>query len=222
MVLHLQNFDKIRIIFLQIDQSDHHTGENRLDSFLFIAGLGELQSNTGFVLPHPNLGLCAAHIIDGGLSHGNNSGNVGTDDVLARLFIAAVTGDGESGDPLVLGEKFASNHKLQCDLGDLDLGVGLTMADVTLLALLSLVTDDVDLLALAVLDDLSLDDSALDDGGADLDGLAVDDSQDLLELDGLLSLDVQLLNEQDIALGNGVLLATGNNNSLHFCVSPTS
>ena len=109
-MLHLQNFDKIRIIFLQVDQSDHHTGKHCLNGLFLIAGLGELQGDSGFILPYPNLGLCAAHIIDGGFGHCNNGTDVGTDNVLATLFIAAVTGNGESCDSLVLGKKLAFNH----------------------------------------------------------------------------------------------------------------
>ena len=62
------------------------------------------------------------------------------------------------------------------------------MADVALLVLLGLVADDVDLLALAVLDDLCLDAGTLNNGSAELGVLAVQDSQDLLELDLGLSL----------------------------------
>ena len=104
----------------------------------------------------------------------------------------------------------------QSDLGDLHLGVGLTMADGLLLALLSLVLEDGDLLGLAVLDDLSLDGCTLNNGRANLGVLAVQDSQNLLELHGSLSLSVQLLDVQDIALSNGVLLATGHDNCFHF------
>ena len=75
-------------------------------------------------------------------------------------------------------------YQLQCDLGDLHLGVGLTMTDLLLLALLGLVLQDVDLLALAVLDDLGLNGGTLDDGSTDLGVLTIQDSQDLLELDG--------------------------------------
>ena len=95
------------------------------------------------------------------------------------------------------------------------------MADVLLLALLSLVLQDVDLLALAVLDDLSLNGGTLDNGSTDLGVLTVQDSQDLLELDDGLSLSVQLLDEQDITLSDGVLLATSNDNCLLFLNSPT-
>ena len=90
------------------------------------------------------------------------------------------------------------------------------MTDVLPLTLLGLVLDDVDLLALAVLNDLSLDDSTFNNGSADLGILAVQDSQNLLELDGLLSLNVQLLDVQDITLSHGVLLTAGHDNCFHF------
>ncbi len=157
MVLHLQNFDIIRIFVPQTAKIDHHAGKNCLDRLFFIAGYGEHQGDTSLLVLDPDFCLGAAHIIDGGFCHGNNSGDGGTDDVGACLSVTAVTRDTKTGDPVILGEKFASSHSvlLQCDLGDLDLGVGLTMTDLLLLALLSLVAQDVDLLALAVLDDLS-------------------------------------------------------------------
>ena len=96
------------------------------------------------------------------------------------------------------------------------------MTDLLLLALLSLVLQDVDLLALAVLDDLSLNSSALNNGSTDLGVLTVQDSQDLLELDNGLSLSVQLLDVQNVTLSDGVLLATSDDNCLHFFHSPTS
>ena len=96
------------------------------------------------------------------------------------------------------------------------------MADVLLLVLLSLVTNDIDLLALAVLDDLSLDSCTLNNGSADLGVLAVQHCQNGIELDGGLCLSVQLFDEQDITLSHGVLLATGHDNCFHFLISPTS
>ena len=90
------------------------------------------------------------------------------------------------------------------------------MTDLLLLALLCLVLQNVDLLALAVLDDLSLNGGTLNDGSTDLGVLTVQDSQNLVELDDGLSLGVQLLDVQDITLSDGVLLATSNDNCLHF------
>ena len=90
------------------------------------------------------------------------------------------------------------------------------MALLLLLALLGLVLEHSDLLSLAVLYDLSLDSCALNQGSTDLGVLTVQDSQDLLELYLSFSFHVQLLDVQNIALGHGVLLATGNDNCFHF------
>ena len=40
-MLHLQNFDIIRIVIPQGAEVEHHTGKNCLDAVLFIAGCGE-------------------------------------------------------------------------------------------------------------------------------------------------------------------------------------
>ena len=62
------------------------------------------------------------------------------------LSITTVAGDGESGDSIVFREKFASCHsQLQSDLGDLNLGVRLTVTDLLLFVLLGLVAEDGDL-----------------------------------------------------------------------------
>ena len=213
MVLHLQNFDIIRIVVPQRTQSHQHSGKHSLNGVLLVAGRGEGQGDAViFPILDPDLGLGAAHIVDGGFGHGNDSGDGGADNVLSRLVIIAVTRDGESGDPLALGVKFASCHKLQSDLGDLHLGVRLAMTDVLLLVLLGLVADDVDLLALAVLDDLGLDAGTLHSGSTDLGVLAVQNSQNLIELDGSLGFRTHLFHEPDLALGYGVLLTTGHDN----------
>ena len=194
MVLHLQNFDIIRIVVPQAAKIEHHTGKNCLDRILFVAGCGEGQGNAGICLFDPDLSLGAAHIIDGGFGHGNSGGNGGADNVGAGLTVAAVTGNGESCDSVVLGKKFASGHNsLQCDLGDLNLGVRLTMTHLALLVLLGLVLEDDQLLSLAVLDDLSLDSCTLDNGSTDLRVFAVQNCQNLVELNGLLCLSVLLL-----------------------------
>ena len=93
------------------------------------------------------------------------------------------------------------------------------MTDVGLLVLLRLVLQHVDLLALAVLHDLGLHSGTLHNGSTDLGVLTVQHGQDLVELHGGLGLGVQLLDEGDVALGDGVLLATRsleNNNTLSF------
>ena len=83
------------------------------------------------------------------------------------------------------------------DLFDLDLGVRLTVALLGLGVLLGAVFEDDNLLALAVLDDLAGDRSAANHGRANLGSLAVQDSQNLVKVDGVASLDVELLNIDD-------------------------
>ena len=90
------------------------------------------------------------------------------------------------------------------------------MADVLLLVLLSLVLQNVDLLALAILDDLSLDCCTLNNGSTDLGVFAIQHCQNLVELYGSLCLNLQLFDEQDITLSDGVLLATSYDNCFHF------
>ena len=89
------------------------------------------------------------------------------------------------------------------------LGVGLTMALLALVALLRLILEDDDLLALAVLHDSGLHLSALHDGSAKGSLVIAQDSQNLIEGHGVTSLDGQLLDEEGIALGHLVLLAAG-------------
>ena len=89
MVLHLQNFDIIRIVFLEREQRDQHAGKHSLNSFLFIAGSRERQSDASIFFLDADLGLCATYIIDGGFGHGNNGGN-GCDDTLFALVDGTV------------------------------------------------------------------------------------------------------------------------------------
>ena len=75
MVLHLQNFNIIRIFVPQIAKIQEHTGKHCLDRLFFIAAGGEGQGDTGLLVLDPDLGLCTQHIVDGGFGHGNNGGN---------------------------------------------------------------------------------------------------------------------------------------------------
>ena len=75
------------------------------------------------------------------------------------------------------------------------------------------------LCALAALDDISGDACAFDNGCAELCGLTVDNSQNLVELNRLAGCDIQLLNEDNVALGYALLLAAGHDYSMlheHF------
>ena len=87
-----------------------------LHGLFFIAGYGEGQGDTSLLVLDPNLGLCAAHIIDGGFGHGDNSGNGGADNVGTGFSIAAVTGDGESCDSVGIHKKLASSHNYRAIL----------------------------------------------------------------------------------------------------------
>ena len=89
------------------------------------------------------------------------------------------------------------------------------MALTLAIALLGIVLEDPDLLALAVLHHSGGHGSALHYGSAEGSLVAVQDGQDLVEGDGLSGLGLQLLDEQGIALGHLVLLAAGLNNSVH-------
>ena len=84
------------------------------------------------------------------------------------------------------------------------------------ITLLGVVLEDADLLALAVLHDGSLDRSTLHHGSAESGLLAVDDSQDLVKLDGFAGLAGQLLDEDHVALSDLVLLAAGHDDCVHL------
>ena len=70
------------------------------------------------------------------------------------------------------------------------------------------------LLALAVLDDVCGNGCALDDRCGEHGVLAVDDGQNLVELNGLASLNVELFDEDDVALCDALLLAAGHDDSM--------
>ena len=89
------------------------------------------------------------------------------------------------------------------------------MALTLAVTLLGVVLEDADLLALAVLDDGSLHGSALHNGGAEGGLFAVDDGQDLVELDGVAGFLVQLLDVDHVALSDLVLLAAGHDDCVH-------
>ena len=84
------------------------------------------------------------------------------------------------------------------------------------ITLLGVILEDADLLALAVLHDGSLNGSTLNNGSTEGCVLAVQDSQDLLELNGFAGLDGQLLDEEHVALCDLVLLTAGHDDCVHF------
>ena len=89
------------------------------------------------------------------------------------------------------------------------------MTQLTGLTLLGLVGEDGDLLTLAVLQHIGGDGSTLHIGSADLQVRIVVQSDHLIEGDrGFLS-NIQLLNVQNVAVLNLVLLAAGFDNCVH-------
>ena len=66
-------------------------------------------------------------------------------------------------------------------------------------ALLGTIGDDVELLALAVLDDLADNGSAFNNGSANLNSALLANGQDFFEGDFAVSLSVQLLNKNAVA-----------------------
>ena len=89
----------------------------------------------------------------------------------------------------------------------------MTLADHA--ALLGTIGQDVELLALAGLDDLGNNGSALNNGSADLDSALLANGENLIEGDFAVVLSVQLLDVDDVAALNAVLLATGFDNCVH-------
>ena len=88
--------------------------------------------------------------------------------------------------------------------------MALLLADV----LLGLILEDDDLPALAVLDDFRLGANALNIGLADRYSITIGDHQHV-EIDGFANLGIELFNEDLVALLDLVLLAAGNDNSVH-------
>ena len=89
----------------------------------------------------------------------------------------------------------------------------MTLADHA--ALLGTIGQNVELLALAILDDLAGHGSAFHNGGANLDAAFLADGENAVEGDLGISLSAQLLDENAVADLDAVLLATGNDNCVH-------
>ena len=104
---------------------------------------------------------------------------------------------------------------LRGNLNDLELRQVLTVAVGAVIALALLELKDEDLLALELLDDLRGDGLALEGGGTN-DGLGAVVHEKDRELDLLARLRVELLDVDDVALGNLILLAT------LYCLPPVA
>ena len=90
------------VILILIPKIDHHTGKNCLNGLFLFAGSGEGQGDACILFLDPELGLATANIIDDGDGQLNSGGDGCADNITACLGIAAVSGDGESSDSLVL------------------------------------------------------------------------------------------------------------------------
>ena len=104
------------------------------------------------------------------------------------------------------------------DRFDLNLGIGLSVALSLAIAFFRLHLVDADLLAAAVLHHIGGNDCAVHGGSAENGVFTVNNGQNLVKLYCVAGLYVQLLNEDDVALRNAVLLAAGFDNCvLHAC-----
>src|SRR5689334_14960359 len=101
------------------------------------------------------------------------------------------------------------------DARNLHLSKRLTVAHLPAIVLAATQLENRDLVRTALFLDRRRDLAALQVGGADLDVRAVGNQQNLVEFDLAVFLDLKLLNAKDIALADPVLLATGDDYSLH-------
>ena len=111
----------------------------------------------------------------------------------------------------------SSHHhsKLSVNSEDLYFGIGLSVAHFTFGALLSSVGEDGNLLGFSVLQNLSRHGGTLHGGSTD-NGLAFfADNRYLIKGDVGVFLGVQLLHEDDVALGHAVLLTAGYDDCVH-------
>ena len=151
------------------------------------------QGDSGLVLVDLAFGMLTEYIIDRALCKLDSCRNGCAHNVALRLCIAAMARTAESADSALVIEKFDARHKLQRDLFDLHLSVRLSVALEGLGVLLGTVLEDANLLALAILQNLSLNLSTCNCGGTELGVSTVDNCQNLIEGDGLLSLRRELL-----------------------------
>ena len=100
--------------FLQLCEVDHQTRHQRLAGVFRRNGktAGETKRNLDLLLIHMHGSGESHHVIDRAFSHTNGAGDCCADDICAGLSVTAVTADGESGDSFILGEKFASCHRI--------------------------------------------------------------------------------------------------------------
>ena len=137
--------------------------------------------------------------------------------ILSPLAIANVAAFLKAVENPVASEKCDGCHlELALDRSDLKLGVRLSVADLLLLVLLSLVLHDVDLLVLTLCKNLSSYASTFNGGSACNETVVVRNSINLLKNNLAAFFCAELLDKDDIALGDFVLLSASRNNSKHW------
>jgi len=172
-----------------------------------------------------NLGCISAHVGEIAFANRYHGAYRRTDYVVSRSGVAAVTPGFDPEEQAVTRIKTNLCHLFRClavDLVDLDLGVGLTMALTSSVVLLRIILEDENFLCLGVLDNRSFDNCAVNVGSANNNAFIIGDDGDLVELDVLADLCAELLQENDIALLNLVLLSAGFEYSVHSFYFPLS
>ena len=174
--------------------------------------------------------LALAHVLTGvelGAMLTNEDGASGDNHAVETLAaktladrIAAVTGSTRA---LLMCHDRLLNYfqsDLLSDLGNAHLGEVLAMATLALVALTTTELVHDDLLVTVLLEDLALN-ANLGKGLGVSDGLrAIIDEKNLVERDGSALFDLELLDVDDVALGNLILLTTGLNNCVHVKYLP--
>ena len=207
---------------MELREVDHHPCQKILAGALggLAQGTRETQGDMGGGLVDLDRRAQAHHVVEHTLHKAHRAGDGGADNVLALLGIAAVALRVKAGDAAPPGVEGDRRHALGADLLDLNLGIGLTVALTLAVALLGIVLEDADLLALAVFHHRGLHLGAGNGGGADGGVVAVQNRQDLVKDHLIAGLLGQLLDKQGVALSDLVLLTAGNNDCVHtFCTS---
>ena len=164
----LHYFDVFGVFVVQLREIEHQASQKRLAGALRrgaqTAGETELDGTRSFM--DLDGGRETQHVVHGRVHETHGARDGGADDVGACLGIAAVALRVEADDALSLGEEGNGRHGLEADLADLNLGIRLTMAQLTGAAFLCLVGEDGDLFGFAVLYDLCSDLGVLHIGAA--------------------------------------------------------
>ena len=109
-LLHLHNFDIIRIIIPQGQHGQNKTIQHILHCVLIVAGCGKGQGDSRLFFVHFRVCVVAEDIIDRAFGKLDGGGDGSANDVASRLCIAAVPRYGESVDSAVMIENFDCCH----------------------------------------------------------------------------------------------------------------